>query len=184
MDQGNKERVLSWSPVVFRFLSKINCGLGCVWGDSFHTHSFPIGSLYGIFTYMKTIKKSTKQSRQIYQSHGCYGFGNCRMIREIFWRIPLCATADLTIRTVQNCGSIKIEVQYFFCDRVNLSSESPGFQENHQDLGGDFKYFLFSPLFVEDARFWLYNIFQRGWNHQLHPGRLTWNLQITHSEWV
>ena len=56
MDQGNQGRVLSWSPVVFRFLSKINCGLGCVWGDIFHTHSFPIGSIYGIFTYMKTIK--------------------------------------------------------------------------------------------------------------------------------
>ena len=43
-------------------------------------------------------------------------------------------------------------------------------------LGGDFKYFfLFSPLFVEDSHFWLYNIFQRGWfNHQLDLLFVNW----------
>jgi len=75
MDQGNKERVLSWSPVVFRFLSKINCGLGCVWGDIFHTHSFPIGSMYGIFTYMKTIKNQRKNLAKYTSPMDAMGLG-------------------------------------------------------------------------------------------------------------
>ena len=33
------------------------------------------------------------------------------------------------------------------------------------NLGGGFKYFLFSPLFGEDEPI-LTNIFQKGWNHQ------------------
>ena len=34
------------------------------------------------------------------------------------------------------------------------------------NLGGGFKYFLFSPLFGEDEPI-LTNIFPMGWNHQL-----------------
>ena len=33
-------------------------------------------------------------------------------------------------------------------------------------LVGGSQYFLFSPLLGEDHPIWLYNIFQRGWNHQ------------------
>ena len=33
------------------------------------------------------------------------------------------------------------------------------------------------------SKFGTNNMFQMGWfNHQLHPGRLTWNIQITHLE--
>ena len=41
---------------------------------------------------------------------------------------------------------------------------SEGMSEGN--LGGGFKYVLFSPLFGEDSQF-DEHIFQRGWNHQL-----------------
>ena len=114
---------------------------------------FPIGSMYGLFTYIYVISLS-HSCRQIYQSHGSYGFESWNHSFSFFWGEPFpLKDKSFTFRggggersfppVHSLCSSMSLFFYVFWISRQRKIADSTWYLEWNL-----FPIFLFRPLDV------------------------------------